>query len=90
MEIICGDWKIKPYTSKVCWSVCHKTQSGKWGAPMRYYDTLTGALGFCAEYDLMNGVDGEYDLKDAISKVEGAYGPFKRALLETERSENDG
>ena len=38
----------------------------------------------------MNGVEGEYDLKEAISKVEEAYGPFKRVLAETERSENDG
>ena len=66
MTIKCGDWRIAPYGGggMRCWQVFH----GKGNRAMRYYSDLGSALQFCAEYDLRNKVEGEYDLAGALEE----------------------
>lgn len=64
MTVTFGDWRIAPYQGhgNRCWQVFH----GKSGRAMRYYDRLSDALIFCAEYDLRNKVEGTFDLRGAL------------------------
>ncbi|WP_314944826.1 hypothetical protein [Olsenella uli] len=74
MNICFGDWRIEPYKPMDgrCWQVRHRVKGrDHFGDPMRYYDELGRALAFCAEWDLRNGIEGDYDLEGAVARYEG-------------------
>lgn len=61
MTIEFGDWQLRPLgKGSRCWAVYARSDGSKrgWREFGRYYDSLGGALRFCAEYELRNGEGG--------------------------------
>lgn len=80
MTVTFGDWRIAPYQGhgNRCWQVYH----GKANRAMRFYDRLSDALIFCAEYDLRNKVEGTFDLRGALTEYDSIRDSIVQAVRE--------
>lgn len=80
MTITFDSWRIEPYKTNGarCWQVFH----GKSGKALRYYDRLSDALIFCAEYDLRNKVEGTFDLRGALTEYARIADTIREAVGE--------
>lgn len=76
MNIRFGNWTLKPYKSHGarCWQLYH----GKSTSPMKYPATVGDALAMCAEHDMRNVVEGDYDLAAALAEYERITEAFVR------------
>ena len=68
MVIEFGNWRIAPNRGRGC--RCWEVYRGKATRAERFYDSLDRALLWCAEWDLRNKVEGDYDLAGALAEWE--------------------
>jgi hypothetical protein len=82
-----GDWQLRPLgKGSRCWAVYARSDGSKrgWREFGRYYDSLGGALRFCAEYELRNGEVGTAGLTDALDRYERIAQGIADALVRPE------
>ncbi len=80
MTVTFGNWRIVPYQTNGmrCWQVFQVNRK----EALRYYDRLSDALIFCAEYDMRNKVEGTFDLRGALTEYASIRDSIVQAVRE--------
>ena len=80
MTIEFGRWRVRPNGGRGC--RCWEVYRGGATRAERFYDTLDRALLWCAEQDLRQEVDGDYDLIGALRE----YWRISQTIMDARQS----